>query len=240
LVMRPWNVLVRGSCLYLRLSHGITDLQTEKYNSIKINDFIINASVLSRNNKLVEMRKVILDLAVTLDGFIEGPNGEIDWCIMDDDMDFERFLSSIDTIFYGRVSYDAWGNFQPDATAGTTELKLWKDVHSKKKYVFSGQNRRDEQATFISSDILNNVVEIKNQEGKDIWLYGGASLIKSFIQLGLIDIYRVSVHPVALGSGKPLLEDLAERIELKLIKTNIFRSGVVQLIYEPANRSYND
>lgn len=179
------------------------------------------------------MRKVILDLAVTLDGFIEGPNGEIDWCIMDDDMGFDHFLSSIDTIFYGRVSYDTWGNFQPGANASEVEQKLWQDVHKKKKYVFSSQNRRDDKATWISSDIVNKIAEIRRQEGKDIWLYGGASLIKTFIRLGLIDIYRISVHPIALGRGKPLFENLNERIGLKLIKANIFKSGVVQLIYEP-------
>src|SRR4051812_34292646 len=140
------------------------------------------------------MKQVILDLAVTLDGFIEGPNGEIDWCIMEDDMDFDGFISSIDTIFYGRVSYDTWGNFQPDTNAGLTEQMIWKGVHSKNKFVFSSQSRQDEKATFISSDIANEVAEIKNQEGKDIWLYGGASLIKTFINLGLIDIYRISVH----------------------------------------------
>jgi dihydrofolate reductase len=87
------------------------------------------------------MRKIILDLAVTLDGFIEGPNGEVDWCIMEDDMDFEGFLSGIDTIFYGRVSYDAWGNFQPGPNANPTEQILWEAVHSKKKFVFSSQSR---------------------------------------------------------------------------------------------------
>ena len=179
------------------------------------------------------MKKVILDLAVTLDGFIEGPNGEIDWCIMDDDMDFEGFLTGIDTIFYGRVSYDAWGNFQPDAHASQPEQMLWKAVHSKKKFVFSIQNRKDEHATYISSDFVHKVNEIKNQDGKDIWLYGGASLIKSFIHLDLIDVYRISVHPIALGSGKALFENLKDRLKLKLIKTNTFRSGVVQLIYEP-------
>src|SRR6478609_7901776 len=111
------------------------------------------------------MRKVILDLAVTLDGFIEGPNGEIDWCIMDDDMDFDGFLSNIDTIFYGRVSYDAWGNYQPDSNASTAEQALWKAVHSKKKFVFSSQNRQDEKAVFLSSDIVKHVAAIKNQEG---------------------------------------------------------------------------
>jgi len=181
------------------------------------------------------MKKIILDLAVSLDGFIEGPNGEIDWCIMDDDMDFSGFLSGIDTIFYGRVSYDAWGNFQPDSNASPTEHKLWEAVHSKRKVVFSSQKRQDEKAVFIHSDIPDKVLGIKNEGGKDIWLYGGASLIKTFIRSGLIDVFRMSVHPIALGGGKPLFEDLKDRLSLRLVKTNVFRSGVVQLIYEPAH-----
>lgn len=177
------------------------------------------------------MRKIILDLAITLDGFIEGPNGEIDWCIMDDDMDFDGFLSGIDSIFYGRVSYDAWGNFQPDSEAGNAEANLWKNVHSKKKYVFSHQLRQDPQAIFISDDIQKRVSAIKQQDGKDIWLYGGASLIKTFIKANLVDIYRISVHPIVLGSGKPLFENLSGRLNLKLIESRTFKSGVVQLIY---------
>jgi len=179
-----------------------------------------------------KMKKVILDLAVTLDGFIEGPNGEIDWCIMDDDMDFDGFLSGIDTIFYGRVSYDTWGNFQPDNNASPAELMIWNEIHSKDKFVFSGQSRQDDKAIFIKSDIVQKVTDIKKQDGKDIWLYGGASIIRTFIQAGLIDIFRLSVHPIVLGKGKPLFEDLKERLGLRLIKANIFKSGVVQLIYE--------
>jgi dihydrofolate reductase len=182
------------------------------------------------------MKKVILDLAVTLDGFIEGPEGEIDWCIMDDDMDFEGFISGIDTIFYGRASYDLWGNFQPNTHAGPAEQMLWKEIHARNKFVFSSQQRQDGKATFISGNIVERVTEIKKQGGKDIWLYGGAGLIKTFIQSGLIDIYRISVHPTVLGSGKPLFEDLKERLALRLIQTNTFRSGVVQLIYEPGNK----
>lgn len=179
------------------------------------------------------MKKIILNLAVTLDGFIEGPNGEIDWCIMDDDMNFESFIESIDTLFYGRVSYDAWGNFQPDENSSQAEQGMWQGIHSKNKFVFSRQNRTDEKATYITSDIANRVAEIKQQPGKDIWLYGGANLIKTFINLGLIDIYKISVHPIALGSGKPLFEDLKNRIGLKLIQTRVFKSGVVELTYEP-------
>lgn len=179
------------------------------------------------------MKKIILNLAVTLDGFIEGPNGEIDWCIMDDDMNFDAFIDSIDTMFYGRVSYDAWGNFQPVENTDTAEKMMWQGIHSKNKFVFSSQNRTDEKATFIPSDIANKVAEIKKQDGKDIWLYGGANLIKTFIDLDLIDVYKISVHPLALGSGKPLFENLKKRIELELIDTRVFKSGVIELSYEP-------
>ena len=179
------------------------------------------------------MKKIILNLAVSLDGFIEGPNGEIDWCIMDDDMNFDAFLETVDTMFYGRVSYDAWGNYQPGENAGPAEKQMWQHIHSKNKFVFSTQHRTDENVTFISSEIAGKVAEIKKQDGKDIWLYGGASLIKTFIELELIDIYKVSVHPVVLGSGKPLFEDLKKRIGLKLTGTRAFRSGVVELTYQP-------
>jgi dihydrofolate reductase len=178
------------------------------------------------------MRKVILDLAVTLDGFIEGPNGEIDWCIMDDDMDFTGFLSSIDTILYGRVSYDSWGNYQPDANAAETDKAVWSAVHAKTKYVFSSQPREDSRATFITENIAEKVLAIKSQPGKDIWLYGGAKLIRTFIDYNLVDIYRLSIHPTVLGAGKPLFENLKNRLNLTLVQARTFKSGVVQLIYE--------
>ncbi len=179
-------------------------------------------------------RKIILDLAVSLDGFIEGPNGEIDWCIMEDDMGFDEFLAGIDTIFYGRVSYDMWGKYRPATDASPAEVRLWQSVHAKKKYVFSSKPREDEHATYISSEIPKAVAEIKAQPGKDIWLYGGASSTKTFIHESLIDRYQLSVHPIALGRGKPLFETLDARLPLRLIKTRTFRSGVVQLVYEPA------
>ena len=179
------------------------------------------------------MRKIILDLAVSLDGFIEGPDGEIDWCVMDDDMNFDRFLSDIDTIFYGRVSYDMWGNYKPDQNSSKEERSLWKTIHSKQKIVFSSHPKEDENATFISSGIVEKVDAIQRQSGKNIWLYGGSKLITTFINLGLIDIYRLSVHPVVLGAGKPLFQNLKERLYLDLTGTKKFRSGVVQLMYEP-------
>ncbi|KYD02683.1 MULTISPECIES: dihydrofolate reductase family protein [Heyndrickxia] len=180
----------------------------------------------------VNKRRVILDLAVTLDGFIEGKNGEVDWCIMDSDMGFTDFLDQIDTIFYGRKSYDLWGQFTPKNNDSDTEKEIWKLVHSKEKYVFSRtQKMTDNQAIFINDNIVEEVNKLKERSGKDIWLYGGASLITTFINLGLVDVFRLSIHPVVLGEGKPLFVDIKQRLNLKMVRTKTFSSGVVQIIY---------
>ncbi|MFJ5714853.1 dihydrofolate reductase family protein [Neobacillus sp. NPDC093127] len=177
-------------------------------------------------------RRIIIDLAVTLDGFIEGKNGEVDWCIMDSEMGFINFLNQIDTILYGRKSYDLWGQFTPEIEDTDTEKEIWKLIHSREKYVFSkAQKGFDNKAIFINDNILEEVNKLKNKPGKDIWLYGGSSLITTFINLGLVDEFRLSVHPVILGEGKPLFIDIKQRLNLKMVNTRMFSSGVVQLIY---------
>ncbi|AOV08020.1 dihydrofolate reductase family protein [Sporosarcina ureilytica] len=180
----------------------------------------------------VVTRKVILDLAVTLDGFIEGKNGEVDWCIMDPEMEFPNFLNQIDTILYGRKSYDLWGQYTPTTEATDDEKEMWELVHSKEKYVFSKTEKgSDSKAIFVNENIPEEVNKLKNNPGKDIWLYGGAGLITTFIDLGLVDEFRLSVHPVVLGEGRPLFVDIKQRLNLKLMDTRTFSSGIVQLIY---------
>ncbi|WP_342514660.1 dihydrofolate reductase family protein [Sporosarcina sp. FSL K6-1522] len=180
----------------------------------------------------VRPRRIILDLAVTLDGFIEGKNGEVDWCIMDSEMGFNDFLNQIDTILYGRKSYNLWGQYTPKMEDADAEKEMWALVHSKEKYVFSRtQKGIDHKAIFINENIPEEVNKLKNKPGKDIWLYGGASLITTFIDLGLVDEFRLSVHPVILGEGRPLFSDIKQRLNLTLMNTRTFSSGVVQLIY---------
>lgn len=180
----------------------------------------------------VKQRRIILDLAFTLDGFIEGKNGEVDWCIMDNEMGFTNFLNEIDTILYGRKSYDLWGQYKPKDEDSDDDKEIWNLIHSKEKYVFSRtQIDSDNQAIFINENILEEVNKLKNKNGKDIWLYGGANIITTFIELGLIDELRLSLHPVVLGEGKPLFFDIKQRLNLKLVNTRTFSSGVVQLIY---------
>ncbi len=185
------------------------------------------------NNK---SRTIVLDLAVSLDGFIEGINGETDWCIMDGDMNFTDFLGSVDTILYGRKSYDLWGKYIPGNEASDMEREIWELVHSKKKYVFSKTLTKIDNIVIINDNIAEEINKLKKEPGKDIWLYGGASLITTFMNLGLVDEYRISVHPVILGAGKPLFTDIKQRQELKLVDTRRFSSGVVQLCYHPTKK----
>lgn len=179
-----------------------------------------------------KLRKVVLDLAVSLDGFIEGTNGETDWCIMDEEMGFTKFLNSIDAIIYGRKSYELWGEYLPGDDASEMEKEILGLIHSKKKYVVSKTRTfKGHHVVTINDNIEEEVNKIKAEPGKDIWLYGGASLITTFVNLGLVDEYRISVHPIILGGGKPLFVDILQRQELELVDTKRFTSGVVQLCY---------
>jgi dihydrofolate reductase len=186
------------------------------------------------------MGKIILDLAVTLDGFISGPNGEIDWLVRDEERDFGaillEILAGVDAIFYGRVSYDLWGNYQPDEKSSPQLKSSYKLLHSKKKFVFSKTGKsEDSNVIFINTNLKERILEIKQQVTGDIWLYGGGNLITSIANLGLIDEFRLAVHPVILGKGKPLFQDIEKRIGLQLVDARPSKSGVVLLTYSAKN-----
>ena len=183
------------------------------------------------------MRKIILNLAITLDGFIEGPNAEMDWLVRDDETDFGDILNEIlsdkDIIFYGRISYDKWGNSQPDEKASKKIKDAYNLMHSKQKLVFSKTKKEDDtNAIFINSNIEEKVLEIKKQPGKNIWLYGGASLATTFLNLDLIDEYRLVVHPVILGKGKPLFQNIEDGHKLILADVKTYKSGVILVTYK--------
>jgi dihydrofolate reductase len=171
------------------------------------------------------MRRVILNLAVSLDGFIEGPNGEFDWCFTEQDYGMTNFLNRIDSIFFGRKSYEVLismdKNPYPDKT----------------KYVFSSTLKStDPSMIVLSEDLKTPVDNIKRKAGRDIWLFGGASLVGAFINEGLIDELLLSFHPILLGSGKPLFENINDRIHLTLINAQTYSSGLVQLHYDVKNK----
>lgn len=115
------------------------------------------------------MKKIVLNLAVSLDGFIEGPNGETDWCIMDDDMGFEDFLQSIDTIFYGRVSYDTWGNYQPESDADISEKEMWNEIHSKQNLSSLIRTDRTKMQILLP---LTSLIKLMKSKSKMVKIYG--------------------------------------------------------------------
>lgn len=170
------------------------------------------------------MRKIILNIAVSLDGFIEGPNGEFDWCFSDQDYGMTDFLNRIDAIFFGRKSY---------------ELMVKLDQNSfpdKVRFVFSRKLKKVEGDFKLINRLTKKTVEkIKGQHKKDIWLFGGSGLITSFFQMKLVDEVQLAVHPLVLGGGKPLFVNINQRIYFKLINTKTFSSGLVQLFYENQN-----
>ena len=165
-------------------------------------------------------RKIILSLCTSLDFFIEGENGEIDWCFTDQDYCMTEFLDRIDAIFFGRKSYEQLIREMPNAFA------------DKKKFVFSKTlTSNDRSPKIIRKNIKKEIEEIINKPGKDIWLFGGASLSTSIINLNLVDELMISVHPLILGKGKPLFIDIKNRKKLKLTDTKSFSTGLVQLYY---------
>lgn len=170
------------------------------------------------------MRKIILQLAVSLDGFIEGPNGEFDWCFTDDDYGMTEFFKSIDAVFMGRKSYELTLTMGGSAPPGFPQLK---------EYVFSNSlDKVEGERILISGDLAKEVNKIKKEPGKDIWLFGGAALTTSFINLDLVDEMALAVHPVLLGAGKTLFQNIPDRVPLQLINTQTYPSGLVMLSYK--------
>jgi len=168
------------------------------------------------------MRKVILAVAVSLDGFIEGPNGEYDWCFTDQGYNLKEFFKRFDTIFVGRKTYEMSSEME-SGPAGFPKFK---------EYIFSTTlDKVKEGATLIKGDIKTAVEKIKKERGKDIWLFGGAGLTTSLMNLGLVDELSLAVYPILLGGGKLLFNNIKDRIKLSLVDTKTYSTGLVSLTY---------
>ncbi|MDQ7862833.1 dihydrofolate reductase family protein [Peribacillus frigoritolerans] len=142
-------------------------------------------------------------------------------------------MNQIDTIFLWKKKAMIYGgNIRQKMRYPILKKKCGISFMANKNSCFLKRKKStDNNVTIINDDIVEEVNKIKNKPGKDIWLYGGSSLITSFIRLGLVDEFRLSVHPVILGEGKPLFVDIKERLNLNLVNTKSFSSGVVQLCY---------
>lgn len=167
------------------------------------------------------MRRVRFSVAMSLDGYIAGPNGESDWIVMDPDIDFGSLMGSFDTILLGRKTYEVT---RGQGGGGMPGMKV---------YVFSHTLRQAEcPGVIVSDNPAESVAALKGAEGKDIWLFGGGSLFRSLLELGLVDSVEVAVIPVLLGGGLPLLPHPATRSTLRLVNHRIYpKTGTVSLEY---------
>ena len=192
-------------------------------------------------------RKIIAALNVSVDGFIEGPNGEMDWVMMEDDetwRDLFEMLTHVDTFILGRVMYPGYEQYwlavlaDPDAilplsgrVASKNEIAFAHLADSRQHFVLS---RTLDKVAWKTTRVVRDVDEIrkmKQQPGKDMYAVGGAMLVSSLMNLGLVDEVKLLVNPLILGGGKALFKDVKDRHALKLIQAKPFKSGRVSLTY---------
>jgi dihydrofolate reductase len=182
------------------------------------------------------MRKLIYSMGVSLDGFIAGPEGEIDWSAPDEELHRFHNQQARETgvYLYGRRLYEVmryWETADEEPSAPEHELefaRIWKDTP---KIVFSKTLEEVEgNARLVRDGVAEEVAKLKKQPGKELAV-GGAGLASTFMKLGLIDEYRLFVSPVVLGGGTPYFPALDERINLELVETQTFGSRVLYVRY---------
>lgn len=184
------------------------------------------------------MRKIILMMSVSIDGFFEGPNRDISWHLVNDELHqhFNDECRAMGAFMDGRITHELMADFwptadqDPDITPTMAEFAgIWRDMP---KFVFSRTLTTADWNTTVLRDVVpEEIAELKAQPGGDLAL-SGANLAATFMRQGLIDEYRIYVHPVVLGKGKPLFQSPDVRMNLKLAGTRTFGNGVVLLQYE--------
>ncbi|RTL57248.1 MAG: dihydrofolate reductase [Sphingobacteriales bacterium] len=169
------------------------------------------------------MRKVILQVAVSLDGFIEDAEGKFDWCFMDDDYGMTEYMKRIDSIVMGRKTYELVLTLGGETMPGFPKVN---------EYIVSTTlSKLEGDRILVNGNLDDFITDLKQQPGKDIWLFGGASLTTYFMNNGHVDEIELAVHPILLGSGKPLFQNIDKRIKLTLLKSKPYPSGLIMLSY---------
>jgi dihydrofolate reductase len=189
------------------------------------------------------MRQIILHMGVSLDGYIEGPNREIDWHVVDDELHqhMNDELGAMGAFLHGRVVYELMADYWPTADADPAApgiirefATIWRD---KPKYVYSRTLQEAGWNSTIVRDVVpEEVAALKAQPGGDLVL-GGADLASAFLRHDLIDEFRTYIHPVLIGRGKPLFPVFDGRLPLQLLETRVFGNGVVRLRHRRVRES---
>ncbi|VVB70972.1 Uncharacterised protein [uncultured archaeon] len=183
------------------------------------------------------MRKIVFQNMITLDGYFEGPNHELDWHHVDSEWNeyAEEFLNTVDTLLFGRVTYELMAKYWPTENAIKDDPIIANKMNSLKKIAFSRTLDKVDwnNSSLIKENVPEEVFKLKQTEGKSMAMFGSSNLALTFIENNLIDEYRIMVNPLILGAGHTLLNGIKQKLDLGLIKTKTFKSGLVGLYYQP-------
>lgn len=169
------------------------------------------------------MRRIVYSVAVSVDGYLAGPNGEIDWIVMDPGIDFPALMTRFDTLLMGRKTFEATqalgeGMAMPGVRTCVVSRTLRQADHP--------------ELTIISEDLGAAVSALRAGAGKDVWLFGGGELFRSLLDLGLVNTVELYIIPVLLGSGIPLLPERSARASLQLLGSRSYpTTGTMMLEY---------
>jgi dihydrofolate reductase len=189
------------------------------------------------------MRRIVVFNNVTADGFFAGPHGEIDWFKADRDPEYDEFSrdqsKTGDALIFGRTTYQMMESYWPTPDAMKSNPVMAEVMNGILKIVFSRTLRAVEEGpSWRNVRLLHEIrkeeiLELKEQKGKDIAILGSGSIVRQLTNLALIDEYQLIVHPIILGSGKSLFAGV-ETKNLRLMKTRAFKNGIVWLCYQPS------
>ncbi|HTX42736.1 MAG TPA: dihydrofolate reductase family protein [Acidobacteriaceae bacterium] len=179
------------------------------------------------------MRRVIVSNLMSLDGYLEGPQRQLDWHLVDDEFFAyaAEMLRSVDTILFGRTTYEMMAAYWPHAP----QDEIADRMNGLAKIVFSRTLAAADwnNTTLVRGDAAAEVRRLKLLPGVDMVVLGSGALASSLLRAGLVDEYRVILNPVVLGSGNPLFQNFHDRMKFKLADLRRFHSGVVLLAYHP-------
>ena len=186
------------------------------------------------------MRRVVLQMSVTLDGYVAGPGGEGDWGLPAEHPDVRAWklasLGQVGTHIMGRVTYGEMAAHWPNATGDYADF-----MNKLPKVVFSATRPAADWAgsRIARGDLAAEIAALKSEPGGEIMAHGGAAFVQALSRLGLIDEYRLIIIPVALGNGLPLFKDLAKPLRLDLVEARSFPDGTVINVYQPTSTAGN-
>lgn len=177
---------------------------------------------------------------ISLDGFVAGPNGEMDWIKVDSEM-FDlagKQTDRSDTALYGRVTFEMMESYwptaaeQPQATLHDIKHAHWYNTVHKVVVSKSWEGKKLKNASIISDHLKEEIIKLKKEEGKEIIMFGSPGTVHSLMRSDLVDEFWLFINPILLGHGIPLFKNISERVQLALISSRVFPSGVVCLHYE--------